>query len=162
MSVSSILGVLGLGVFLAATAHAQDLVLTETDWQVECGPAACSLTRSMLEETSGNRFASIAFALSPAEPEARMAIFTPLGTAVQKPLTLKIGTDAREMRFTTCLAEGCVVLDNIAMDVLNGLTILPTISLSFFAAEGETPVMIPVPMAGLSDAIADAMAQLEG
>ena len=150
------------GAFFAATAgsQAQDLVLRESDWAVECGLSACSLTRSMVEETSGNRFASLAFAFLPQAADVQMAIFTPLGSAVQQPLTMKAGAVAREMRFTTCLAEGCLVLDRLQMDEVNGLTILPVVSLSFYAAEGDTPVTLDIPLSGLGEAIARAQESL--
>ncbi|WP_424989738.1 invasion associated locus B family protein [Fluviibacterium sp. S390] len=129
------------------------LELVESDWSVACDDRGCVISRSMMEPTGNSRFATLTFALAAEASFAQMALFVPLGTAVQKPLTLMAGPIQRDYAFTTCLAEGCVVLDRVALDDVQNMSILPALDISFFAAEADTPVATSIPLSGLSAAL---------
>ncbi|MEV8466371.1 invasion associated locus B family protein [Fluviibacterium sp. DFM31] len=138
---------------LPLAAEEAPLELIESDWSVSCDDRGCVISRSMMEPTVNSRFATLTFAIAAEASFAQMALFVPLGTAVQQPLTLMAGPIQRDYAFTTCLAEGCVVLDRVAMDDLQNMSILPALDIRFFAAEADSPVRTSIPLTGLSAAL---------
>lgn len=145
----------------ALTASAQQVTLAESDWNVGCGAEACTLSRSLLAQGGTQRFSTISFSLSASADSVPMAIFVPLGTAVQKPLVLQGGGSQQQYPFTTCLSEGCLVLTKIGLDDLQNFTVLPALNLSFYAAEANTPVSLDFPLDGMAEALEKASVLLQ-
>lgn len=148
--------------FFAVPLEAQDqnIELVGTDWTVSCDERGCVVSRSMLQAETNRRFLTLTFALDADAGFAQMALFVPLGTAVQKPLTMLAGPIQREYAFTTCLADGCVILDQVAVDDVLNMSILPALDIEFYAVEADTPVNTSIPLTGLSEALDQVSATL--
>lgn len=146
------------GVFSIGAASAQ--VAVSPDWQVNCEAEGCLVVKSVAA-ADGKRLMSLTFAVSKAQGTIRMAVLTPLGTALDPGLRLAYGTTEQTYRFTTCMPDGCAILVDMAPDTIANLEVQPSMTISFFAVNREQPYEVTIELDEMSEAISTARNELQ-
>lgn len=123
-------------------------------WTTQCETGSCAITRTGTDG-EGNRLVSFSLVLRDG-PGARLAVVTPLGTAVQNDLAVTLGPEVLAIPFQTCMPQGCVAMLDIDADRLANLTIQPSVLLGFSGVGGAQRVEAPFPLDGLSAAVSEA------
>lgn len=123
------------------------------DWQLNCEASGCLVLKPVPFDDQGRRV-MLTFAVPVDGGSVRMAILTPLGTALEPGLTLQVGAQEQVYRFSTCMTDGCAVVVNLSDDDIATMASQPSMLATFRAVNREEPYVVSIPMADLADAIA--------
>jgi len=148
--------VLGTALCLsAAPLAAQDA----EGWQTQCKPDRCTLTISMTEAQSGRR-ASTFVAIVNKDGTNHLGALVPLGTAIEAGIRLVAEDTEIKAPFQSCFPDGCRGFAEVNAATLDAFAGADTAEIQFFALGQERPLSVAAPMAGLSQALASARAEL--
>lgn len=134
----------------ACPALAQDI--GPDDWGLKCEAQGCVVFRPVKLD-GGDQSLSLTYAVSSGGGPVRMAILTPLGTALEPGLQVSYGTVSATIRFVTCLPDGCAALVDMSPDDLSNMLVQPALAMKFQAVNRAEPYDVTVQLAGLDDAI---------
>ncbi len=123
------------------------------DWQVTCEADGCLVIKPVPFDAQGRRV-MLTLAVPRDGGAVRMAILTPLGTALEPGLRLQIGAEEQALRFTTCMADGCAVVVSLSDDDIAIMGVNPSILATFQAVNRAEPYVVTIPMADLEEAVA--------
>jgi invasion protein IalB len=146
---------------LTSFAHAQPKVGDRFgDWVFQCmafaeGRTACALTYSIVSKVDNRRIAQLSLGRNEERKSIVLTAFLPLG------IYLPAGASATpdqgtplQLTIETCLpAQGCIALAALGGDFLKALQAAKQLSISFVAADGQKPVVLEVPLAGLGEGL---------
>lgn len=143
----------------AGAVHAQATQIAPGDWGVQCGAPGCVVT-TMVADEANNRLLSLTFALGRGGGPIRVALLTPLGTALNQGLRLRAGVLDQTYRFTTCTPEGCAVLLDLPQPDVANLAVQPSLRASFYAVNSKEPYEIVVDLSEMAEALDAAEAEM--
>lgn len=123
------------------------------DWQLTCEPNGCLVLKPVPIDGQGRRV-MLTFAVPTDGGVIRMALLTPLGTALEPGLRVQIGTQEQSYRFSTCMTDGCAVVVELTDDDIANMAVQPSMLVEFNAVNRAEPYVVTVPMADLGEAIA--------
>lgn len=123
------------------------------DWQLNCETGGCLVIKPVPIDEQGRRV-MLTFAVPADGGMVRMALLTPLGTALEPGLTLQVGADEQVFRYSTCTIDGCAIVFNMSDDDIANMAVLPSILATFAAVNRDEPYVVTIPMADLAEAIA--------
>jgi invasion protein IalB len=139
---------------LALPLAAQEL--GPDDWGLTCEAQGCIVLKPVMND-DGQRLMSLTFAVPTNGASVRMAVLTPLGTALGAGLQISYGTVSKTFAFTTCMPDGCAVMVDLTQDELSNMLVQPSIEFSFKAVTRAEPYVATLPLQGLDEAIDMAM-----
>lgn len=146
----AILAVLG-AVSLPAIAQAP-VEIGPDDWQLTCEPNGCLVIKPVPFDGEGRRV-MLTFAVPVDGGIVRMALLTPLGTALEPGLRLQIGAQEQTFRFSTCMTDGCAVVADLTADDIANMAVQPSMTATFNAVNRAEPYVVSIPMADFQEAI---------
>jgi len=122
------------------------------DWQVRCEDGGCVVVKRVPIDAEGRQL-TLTFAVPTGDGAVRMALITPLGTALEDGLRLQVGTQQAVYRFVTCLSDGCLVIANLAADDVANMGVQPAMEATFSAVSRPEPYTVAIPLADFAEAI---------
>lgn len=123
------------------------------DWQLNCETTGCLVLKPVPIDAQGRRL-MLTFAVPVDGGTVRMALLTPLGTALEPGLTLQVGPQEQVYRYSTCMSDGCAVVVDLTDDDIANMSVQNSILASFNAVNRAEPYVVSIPMADLAEAIA--------
>jgi len=124
------------------------------DWQVRCEAGGCLVLKPVPLDGAGEQSRlMLTFAVPRDGGRVRMAVITPLGTALEQGLRLQVGAQESRYQFATCLADGCVVVVELTADDIANMGVQPGITATFAAVNRAEPFAVAIPMADFEQAI---------
>jgi invasion protein IalB len=125
------------------------------DWQVRCENGGCLVLKPVPVDEQGRRLL-LTFAVQPGRDAIRMAVITPLGTALEQGLRLQMGPQEATYQFSTCMNDGCVIVVEMTPDDVANLSVQPQMNATFFAMGRADPYSVDIPLADFDEAISAA------
>lgn len=122
------------------------------DWQLNCEQTGCLVIKPLPIDDEGRRV-MLTFAVPAGNANVRMALLTPLGTALEPGLTLQVGAQQQTYRFSTCMADGCAVVVDLTADDIANMAVQPSMTATFQAVTRVEPYAVSIPMADFQEAI---------
>lgn len=115
------------------------------DWRVRCaiqqGAKRCSVTQQQMDAKGQQRL--LAVELQPKGDKVEGVLFLPFGLAVDKGVTFKLGdAPLATSRFSTCVAQGCVVPLSFDAKALATLRKAPDLRIEAAVDSGPTQAFI--------------------
>jgi len=122
------------------------------DWQVRCETAGCLVLKSVPLDAGGRRLL-LTFAVPQGQGAVRMALITPLGSDLDKGVRLQLGASDATYRFSTCMADGCVIVAELSPDDIEIMRVQPQMTATFSAVNRAEPYAVDIPLADFGEAI---------
>lgn len=122
------------------------------DWQLTCEPNGCLVIKPVPIDDEGRRL-MLTFAVPVGDATVRMALLTPLGTALEPGLILQVGAQEQTYRFSTCMTDGCAVVVDLSADDIANMGVQPNMMVTFQAVNRREPYAVSIPMADFQEAI---------
>lgn len=131
------------------------------DWQPECKATSCTMSRELTDEASGNRIATVSFAVDTASPTVITSFAVPLGVALEPGIKLKWQDKSTVVKFRTCYPDGCQAAAMLEHEQIEEMAEAKKISISFFPVNSDRPILAEVPLTGLDQAVDSALKSLQ-
>lgn len=124
------------------------------DWHVRCEEGGCLVLKPVPLDGQGQQSRlMLTFAVPSGGGTVRMAVITPLGTALEQGLQLQVGAQDVVYQFSTCLSDGCVVVANLTADDIANMGVQPEMTATFSAVNRADPFSVAIPLADFEEAI---------
>lgn len=122
------------------------------DWQVRCEDGGCLVVKPVPLDEEGRRIL-LTFAVPQDRSTIRMALITPLGTDLEQGVRLEVGARDVVYRFSTCMADGCVIIAELTPDDVANMGVQPQMTATFYAVNRPDPYSVDIPLADFQEAI---------
>lgn len=143
--------VMAVGTALPAAAQ-EPAELGPDDWQVRCEDGGCLVVKPVPLDDAGRRIL-LTFAVPQERSTIRMALITPLGTALEQGLRLQIGAQDVVYRFSTCMGDGCIIVAELSPDDIENIAVQPQMTAIFYSVNRSEPYSVDIPLADFGEAI---------
>ena len=145
---------------LASTATLQAQASLQASWDTACEAGTCSVSRSVVEANTGSTVATFLVAVEQGSDAITAGALVPLGTATEPGLRLVHGATEVEVPIQVCFPDGCRALTALPSGALEAIDAAGTVEVRFFPWGAAQPLAVPVPTAGLVQAVSAAREQL--
>lgn len=150
---TALLAVLGLFGSVAASS-------AQASWDTECGAETCSISRSVVETNTDRRVATLLVVVEQGSNATTAGAVVPLGTATEPGLRLVHGSTEIEVPVQVCFPDGCRALTALPPGSVEAMDAAGSVEVRFFPWEADRPLAVPVPTAGLAQAVSAARNRL--
>lgn len=138
-------------------------IAQDADWQMNCSETGCNIIRSMTENTTGRLVATFLVIVENGKADTPgLGVALPLGLAIEPGVRIVSGEQTIDLPFQVCFPDGCRAIRAATADEITLLTNADEADIRFFPFGQNRPTSVKVPMAGLSDALAQAQAKVAG
>ncbi len=145
---------------ISSFAHAQAKVGDRFgDWTFDCvaiadGKTICALTYVIVSKMDNRRIAQLSLGRNEARKSIMLTAFLPLGIYLPAGAS-GVLDQGKPFQFTieTCLPRNCIGIFAVGGDFLKSLQGAKQLGIAFVAADGQKPVVLEVPLAGLGEGL---------
>ena len=129
----------------------------DPEWTSQCAESndACTLSRSVQDTATGTRAGTILANVTAGAETMIFGAVVPLGVAVQPGIRVLVGEDVIELPITVCYPDGCRGLVEVDAATQSRLLDVENVEIRYLTSNGDRQISVPVPMSGLSAAIAE-------
>lgn len=135
---------------------------TYGDWTVNCGADKgakfCTLTQAQINKETGQRAFAIELRTSK-DGAGQGTILMPFGLKLETGVVLKLDDKdfAQGLRFSTCLAQGCLLPVSLASAATDAVRKAKSLTVGALSASNDQPVTFNVSLNGFGSALDRAM-----
>jgi invasion protein IalB len=123
-------------------------------WTTECmGKATKSNCQVIVRSAVGDQIALVLGIARPVADGARMQMAVPLGLAINKGVTIKIGAYSESFKISRCTAQGCLVEGEAPQPLIDALGKGANGSATIFSSDGRS-IRLPLPAKSFAEAYA--------
>lgn len=131
-------------------------------WTPECEDDAAGESRcqAIVRGMMGEQIALV-LAVAVENGDAKMQMALPLGFAVDKQVSIQVSDYSGEFRVSRCTAQGCLIEGPAARELLTALAEASAQGTIRMANVDDSPIELPLPVAGASEALTAAGVQMD-
>ncbi len=140
---------------LAAAILMSQAVQAETigDWQVGCRGEQCQALQQLFTGEGEKRSRILSASLSKIKDQLVLQLVLPLGVDLRPGIVIRIDeSEEQRLGYTTCVADGCVVLTPLNDTLYAGMKAGKTMKVGFRPFNSEQTLVVEVSLSGFTKA----------